>query len=420
MFWTGLGPSLNKFVPHTEDEMLTWNFVARAVDSIETINPRRTIDAPLREGVEDVIREVMESINAPSKERGRIIDFKELLYGYYRVNPRLGVDYILDLLLVYKKYRGRKMMFPVRRHAYLQQAFGPLVVRSHEEPSSSSSKRIHLILPLSGRLLVFRRFMENVRRVCAEPDEDVRLIIVLYPTLDGDDPSNEIKELVEDYRKRSSQNPKGKRGFELELIEQTGEFARASALEMGQSSCRDDDDDCLLFFIDVDMIFDSRTLERIRTHTIRGRQAYFPIVFSQFDPFFVGTTNTSAAAPNDVSKQLDDVFEINEDRGYWRFYGFGLAGLYRSDLHRVGGMNTSIHGWGQEDVDLYDRVVASTLAVFRAPDPGLIHVFHPIDCLADSMGAKQRKMCLGTKASTYASQRRLARYWIDSHHPTIS
>lgn len=113
---SGLAPSLNKFVPQDESDILTWNFLARSVDSTETVNPRRAIDAPLREGVEDVIREVMEGINAMSKERGRVIDFKELLYGYYRINPRLGVDYILDLLLVYKKYRGRKMVLKINHN----------------------------------------------------------------------------------------------------------------------------------------------------------------------------------------------------------------------------------------------------------------------------------------------------------------
>jgi len=52
------------------------------------------------------IGQVMESINTLSKERGRIIDFKELLYGYYRLDPRHGIDYILDMLLVYKKVGG--------------------------------------------------------------------------------------------------------------------------------------------------------------------------------------------------------------------------------------------------------------------------------------------------------------------------
>jgi len=65
----------------------------------------------------------MDLINKFSKQRGRVIDFKEIFYGYHRVNPLFGVDYMLDMLLMYKKYRGKKMTVPVRRHAYLQQQF---------------------------------------------------------------------------------------------------------------------------------------------------------------------------------------------------------------------------------------------------------------------------------------------------------
>lgn len=394
---------MNKFLPQNEDEILTWSFLARAIDSTETINPRRSIDAPFREGVEDVIREVMESINSISKERGRVIDFKELLYGYYRLDPRRGVDYILDLLLVYKKYRGRKMMFPVRRHAYLQQAFGPLAIRDSPQ-TSVRSKTISFILPLAGRLAVFRRFMENLKRVCIEPDEDVKLVVVLYPTNEPGDPFNEIKQLAETYRQQAS--VAGKK-FRLQLIEKTGEtFARASAIEEGVEA-QPKGVDCLLVLIDVDMIFDGQTLDRIRRHTVAGRQVYFPIVFSQFDPTFDSKSATPSESP----------FErIDDDIGYWRFYGFGIVSIYRSDLEQAGGMNTSIHGWGQEDVDLYDRIVRSgRLTIFRAPDPGLIHVFHPVECDTRSLGAAQLKMCLGTKASTYASQRQLARFWIDHH-----
>lgn len=380
--------------------------MARAVDSIDTINPRRSIDAPLREGVEDIIREVMESINSMSKERGRVIDFKELLYGYYRLDPRRGVDYILDLLLIYKKYRGRKMMFPVRRHAYLQQAFGSLVLRSRSIDPSERNTPIHFILPLSGRLPVFRRFMDNFQRVCVEPDEDVRLIIVLYPTGEPEDPFLEIKNLAEAYRHQAG---RGGKKFLLQLIERSDEsFARAAAIELG---VRAQSTDGLMVFIDVDMIFDSGSLDRIRTHTIRGRQVYFPIVFSQFDPSF----NSGAPPPPDSVQP--NSFRIDDDLGYWRFYGFGIASIYKSDLERVGGMNTTIRGWGQEDVDLYDRIVQSGLFnIFRAPDPGFIHVFHPVECDTRSLGAKQLKMCLGTRASTYASQQQLARKWID-HHP---
>ena len=55
---TGSAPTLNKFLPTDESQLLVWNFLARAVYSTDSVNPRRRIDAPLREGIEDVIREV--------------------------------------------------------------------------------------------------------------------------------------------------------------------------------------------------------------------------------------------------------------------------------------------------------------------------------------------------------------------------
>lgn len=64
------------------------------------------------QGLEDVIREIMQTINNFSRQRGRVIEFRELLYGYSRLNTIYGHDLILDLLLVYKKYRGKKMTVP--------------------------------------------------------------------------------------------------------------------------------------------------------------------------------------------------------------------------------------------------------------------------------------------------------------------
>lgn len=119
----GKQPSLNKFRPLREAEVLPWDFISRSLFSAGHGNPRRRVESALKEGLDDVVREVMDMINMFSKQRGRVIEYREVLYGYHRLSPVYGADYILDMLLVYKKYRGKKMTVPVRRHAYLQQQF---------------------------------------------------------------------------------------------------------------------------------------------------------------------------------------------------------------------------------------------------------------------------------------------------------
>lgn len=87
------------------------------------------MESAFREGLEDVIREIMENINTYSRQRGRVIEYREVLYGYSRVNTIYGHDLILDLLLVYKKYRGKKMTVPVRKHLYVQRSFTETSIR---------------------------------------------------------------------------------------------------------------------------------------------------------------------------------------------------------------------------------------------------------------------------------------------------
>ena len=71
----------------------------------------------------------MEVINQNSKERGRLIDYKDTLYGYVRNHPLIGLDYIIDVLLIYRKYEGRKMTVPVRRHAYIRNSYVTMLFR---------------------------------------------------------------------------------------------------------------------------------------------------------------------------------------------------------------------------------------------------------------------------------------------------
>ncbi|CAL4095283.1 unnamed protein product, partial [Meganyctiphanes norvegica] len=431
----GEDATLQKWNPAIENEVLSWDFLSKAAFMLTDSNPRHKPTSGLKEGLEDVIRDVMEIINRVSKERGRVIDFKEVLYGYVRTHPSMAIEYILDMLLLYKKYRGKKMTVPVRRHAYMQVPFGPLYVREvsssklleDARPTSGlqqvvdvvvkqglndisnlhyqllkspppltnkQPKRITFVLPLAGRFSTFQRFMGDFKNVCLEREENVGLVVVLFRTSVGEEDSTENVEALVSSLQLDYPNTR------LTVIQANTSFARAMALELGASQCESND---LMLFIDVDMTFTSGTLDRVRLHTIQGVQAYYPIVFSEFDP---------SVDERKDAKEYDHMV-INEEFGYWRNFGFGIVSMYQSDLQKVGGMDTSILGWGKEDVDLYEKVLKSSINIFRAADPDLVHVFHRVAC-DPALEAAQLKMCEDTRYSTYAATSTLAKTIYDN------
>ena len=51
---------------------------------------------------------------------------------------------------------------------------------------------------------------------------------------------------------------------------------------------------------------------------------------------------------------------------------------------------------------MYGKFIESNLTIFRAADPGIVHVYHEIIC-DPNLPPNQLVMCLGTKSSSYAS-----------------
>lgn len=427
----GALPSYMRFQPSERNDVIEWDFLTgrHIYSAVENKMARQSLGNSLRTALEDIIMQVMEMINENSKTRGRVIDFKEVQYGYYRVDPMHGAEYILDLLLLYRKHKGRKITVPVRRHAYLQQSFSrPFVTETEEldvnelvaainsesqsflsnslkflssfqflestkEMWDQSQRKVNILVPLSGRYEIFVRFMENFEKVCLIPKQNVKLSIIVV-----DNEMNQSKgkhiQLIEDYDRKY---PKA----DLSFIPMTGNFSRGLALELGSAQL---DNNTLLFFCDVDLIFTADALQRCRDNTIQGKQAYFPIVFSQYNPKIVYAENNPR----------DNKFVLTKKSGFWRDYGFGITCVFKSDLLQAGGFDTSILGWGLEDVDLFTKMINSGLKVLRSQEPGIVHIYHPVYCNS-SLEQKQYKMCLGSRASTYASTMQLAELWLEKH-----
>jgi chondroitin sulfate synthase len=116
-------------------------------------------------------------------------------------------------------------------------------------------------------------------------------------------------------------------------------------------------DNDIIFLIDVDIIFTALTIGRIRQNTIRNKQIYLPIVFSEYNPEIVSMQRPPSIGLSDRSDRnfLSDYRLVskyykfyanrtsnfvNNESGYFREFGYGLASIYKCDI-----MNSKINGF---------------------------------------------------------------------------
>ncbi|KAJ7379570.1 Chondroitin sulfate synthase 1 [Desmophyllum pertusum] len=270
------------------------------------------------------------------------------------------------------------------RRFYFQQPFDNLQYST--EPHNDMPPYVHFIVPLVGRLKTFRRFLKNFELVCIKTLQRVKLIVAYSSSVS---PPREHKAIMKEYRDKYPE-------ADLIWFEIAGDFSRGLALSLAADKF---DQTALLFLCDVDLIFNSEFIDRCRMNTALGKRVYFPILFSQFDPEL---TNINKTKP-------DSYFTINKDAGILTSHGYGIACIYHHDLDAVGGFNTTIKGWGWEDLDLFEKFVNhDKIEVFRAADLGVIHVYHRKTC-DPNLSVHQQTMCQGSKAAGLASQKSLVK-----------
>ncbi|KAJ6220918.1 hypothetical protein RDWZM_006730 [Blomia tropicalis] len=379
----GLDLSLDSINQFTSNE--TWKFFAQKMYSELSANPKRHIDPSIVQSFNINIQRIMELVNCQSVRKGRILDYNSLVYGYVKFDNQIGVQYILDLTMIYRKFQGKRVTIPIRRHAHALQTFSETLIR-YTHPNDIDRKMVNVVVSLLGRMEIFKRFVENFRQVFAL-DPHLSLSIMLFADNNQTKQFEFHKIISEDLIKHHPQ-------LTVNVVEIGGAFSRGVAF---QRSLQLFSDDALLFFLDVDMHFRADVFKRVRRNTIKDEQVYFPIVFSQY-------SNQLSETLSSTNGQL----YIDELDGYWRQFGFGIVALYKSDLISVGGYDININGWGMEDVNLYDRFVVSNRTIFRTADPGLIHIYHDIHC-DSTLSSIQYEMCLGTKLSSFDSTIEISR-----------
>ena len=319
-----------------------------------------------------------------SKQHQIASSLKHFNSGYQTLNPKFEAITIVNGDTNLSENRSHSRQYKIMHK------FGELELDEKEDTEiQKTNHKVNFVIPLYGRSEPFLRFIKTFENVALKTNENVSLTVVFFR--DGKNEA-QYKEIDTMIHQLSTLYPH----HDLHLIPLQGSFQRAIAFQNAVSLFADD---ALLFLVDIDCSIDQNLIHRIRYNTHQGKQAFFPIMFSQYNPKIVSLFNTT--------HQGNKYNSFASNNGYWRASSYGQVALYKSDFDAVGGFNTDIRGWGKEDTDFATRIHRKRLHIFRSPDPGLVHIYHRIKC--DSHLKKdQLRMCLGTMKATYASDHALS------------
>ena len=291
------------FRPKNQHEVLRFQYFNSSYihDNFDE-SPRTQLLGHQKADIHDILAQTMVLYNT-----GRVQPYvlERLVNGYRRYDPLRGEEYVLDLELSAKTVHTKTNLLLNTEHEVQRvevvKPFG--VAHLLSTHPITNTQMIHFILPVDGlehsdRFLTFLRTYEAV---CLKSREYVYLMIILFmgKTPDERSKSNKLVEAVESLGRQY-------RSAHIRVIQTSSTYSRALGIDLGMKQLPAE---MLSFFCDIDVLFTPDFLTRCRHNAIKGRQVYYPVIFSQYNPEMIKKFSKKEEVPH--------LLDINKHTGWY-------------------------------------------------------------------------------------------------------
>jgi hypothetical protein len=182
-------------------------------------------------------------------------------------------------------------------------------------------------------------------------------------------------------------------------------FSRSRALNAAIRACNDED---IAVVLDVDVQVKADFFLNCLAFARKGHSMYFPIMFSRFNPKVISTYGDVMAYTAAGKAWLSKVDTISADTGLWRDFSLGMVSMSVHDAKKIGLFDAQIEGWGNEDVEFFERALTAGYMTWRLYETNEVHVYHAKDCTG-LKGTDRFSMCLGSKLRMEGNQLQVTR-----------
>ncbi|XP_062866310.1 beta-1,4-N-acetylgalactosaminyltransferase 3-like [Trichomycterus rosablanca] len=289
----------------------------------------------LRKEVMPVVKSFMRRLQ--SKPDNDLI-LKRVLNVEKKANSTKGYSrYLLELEM--ENGQGQNVLISKYFYATSQKTNEKLpALCSPKDFSWNPEAKVSVIMAVKNQGRWVKHFikeMENIYRATGDKNFDV--IIVDFSSIDIN--------VEEELKKADLPSYKFKRLHR--------NFGRSPGLQAAIELI--EDDNSILFLCDLHLHFPVSIIDSVRKHCVPGKMVFAPVLM-----------------------RLNCGATMQDPKGFWETQGYGLVGIYKTDIDRIGGMNTKefTDKWGGEDWELLDRIVLHKLEVERLSIRNFLHFFH--------------------------------------------